>query len=327
MLRRSHSKGTTTLLLLLATVVLATLHHFTRCEQQADPAPQRIKSALMIVDVQNCFVEGGTLAVDGGRKIVDVINDIRKQYDDATTLSLFDMVIRTQDWHCPHHASFASMYKDKVAFDKLTLTYNKTGSLCTHPLLKPTDTHLPDYGPYGIDCSSLSTADTRTIDQVLWPNHCVQHTDDAKFVSELTVKDTDHVQQKGMRCDVDAYSAFYDNGHFEEYSQLAKIMKDKGIQRVFMTGIALDYCVYYSAADAAQFTDMKTYVVLDATVGIGQETIDAAMKDMKNKGVKFIRSHQILDVVNHASSMGNVVAWKNVLLMVGALVFALVSYL
>jgi len=277
------------------------------------------KKALMIVDVQNCFVEGGSLAVTGGNAIVPVINQIRTDHDQD-----FDMVVRTQDWHCPHHASFSTMHKGATIFEQKDLLYTKNGTLCSMDSME--DTHgYTGYAPYGVNCTDIASSDLVTLHQTLWPAHCIQHTNDSMFVESLIKKDSDHIQQKGYKCDVDAYSAFYDNGHFEAYSKLAQLMTNNGIETLFVTGIALDYCVYWSALDAAVYTNFSTYVVLDATVGIGQDTIRAAKEDMVAKGVKFINSDELQAVINHGASLS--VNKSSLMLVISAITLILLTML
>ena len=107
------------------------------------------KSALIVVDVQNCFVEGGTLPVKNGSEVVPVINQLSKQ---------FENVVITQDWHTEGHASFATSYEGKEVFETTEL----------------------DYGT-----------------QVLWPEHCVQGTEDAQLVKELDVPHAQIIVRKG----------------------------------------------------------------------------------------------------------------------------------
>ena len=79
-------------------------------------------SALLIVDVQNCFTSGGALAVPDGDAIIPVINQLRSEY-----AQFFDVVVLSQDWHCSDHVSFASQHDGYHAFDRVSLTYLTTG--------------------------------------------------------------------------------------------------------------------------------------------------------------------------------------------------------
>lgn len=235
------------------------------------------KRALLMIDVQNCFVEGGTLAVAGGLGIVPTINRIRSRYEQH-----FDLVVRTQDWHCPIHASFASQHVGYTPFSQRQLQYTPDGDLCQTEGLAPG-------ANFGVDCTGIETV---PLTQTLWPDHCIQNTTDADFVSNLIKKDTDVVVQKGFKCDLDSYSAFFDNGHFTE-TVLNNILIAHDIDEVYLVGIALDYCVYFSASDAKTELGYKTYVIQDATVGIAPETINAAKADMASKGVHLIRMRDL----------------------------------
>ncbi len=130
----------------------------------ADKIKPTAKSALIVVDVQNCFVDGGTLPVKGGAEIVPVINNLA---------TVFENVVVTQDWHTPEHASFASAHSGKRPFDTTQL-------------------------PYGA--------------QVLWPDHCVQGTDDAALVNGLKLPHAALIIRKGFHKNVDSYSAFEGGG-------------------------------------------------------------------------------------------------------------------
>jgi len=240
------------------------------------------KRALLMIDVQNCFVEGGTLAVSGGLGIVPTINRIRNRYEQH-----FDLVVRTQDWHCPNHASFASAHVGYPVFSSRDLVYNTNGDLCTTSNLAPK-------ANYGVDCTGAQTV---TLSQTLWPDHCVQNTTDADFVGNLVKKSTDVVVQKGYKCDLDSYSAFFDNGHFHE-TVLNNILIAHDIDEVYLVGIALDYCVYFSASDSKSSYGYKTFVIQDATVGIAAATIDAAKADMKAKGVHLIKMKDLPSAFN-----------------------------
>ena len=118
------------------------------------------KSALIVVDVQNCFIDGGTLPVKGGAAVVPVINKLAAS---------FENIVVTQDWHTPGHASFASTHAGKKPFETTSM-------------------------PYGT--------------QVLWPDHCVQGSDDAALHKDLKLPTAGLIIRKGFRKDVDSYSAF-----------------------------------------------------------------------------------------------------------------------
>ncbi|MFX1251617.1 MAG: bifunctional nicotinamidase/pyrazinamidase [Promethearchaeota archaeon] len=164
-------------------------------------------------------------------------------------------VIFTQDWHPLNHQSFASVYPDKEPFDEF---------------------EAPGLGP------------------VLWPDHCVQNTTGADFSTQLETKWAHLIIRKGFRSSIDSYSAFSENDK-KTSTGLAGYLKTSQIERVFVCGLALDYCVYYSAQNARQ-EGFEVFLIFDLTRGIDSPigSIDAAMNDMHNLNVKFIYSSSIL---------------------------------
>src|SRR5688500_8567645 len=157
--------------------------------------------ALIIVDIQNDFVAGGTLEVPHGEQIIPLVNELA---------DLFDLVIATQDWHPQTHKSFASNHADRKPFEKIIL-----GGL----------------------------------EQVLWPDHCVQGTFGAEFHPQLRMNNVEAIFRKGMEPEIDSYSGFYDNGR-KKSTGLAGYLKERKVETVFVCGLAADYCVFYTAQDA-----------------------------------------------------------------------------
>ena len=202
-------------------------------------------AALIVVDVQNCFIEGGTLPVKGGAEVVPVINKLA---------GAFQNVVVTQDWHTPGHASFATAYPGKKPFETTKLNYG---------------------------------------DQVLWPDHCVQGTDDAALHKDLKLPTAQLVIRKGYNPGVDSYSAFEEADH-KTVTGLAGYLKARGIKTVYITGLATDFCVAWTAMDARK-AGFEAYVIEDATRGIDLNgSLAAAWKQMAAKGVKRIQSTDIL---------------------------------
>jgi nicotinamidase/pyrazinamidase len=122
----------------------------------------------------------------------------------------FDHVVLTQDWHPSGHSSFAS----------------------SHPGSSPFESIAMPYGP-----------------QTLWPDHCVQGTPGAGFHPKLLTDRAELVIRKGFRRAIDSYSAFYENDR-RTPTGLAGYLRERGLRRIFLAGLATDYCVYYSALDA-----------------------------------------------------------------------------
>lgn len=161
----------------------------------------------------------------------------------------FDLVIATQDWHPQGHKSFASNHAGKKVFEKIDLD---------------------------------------GLEQVLWPDHCVQGTAGAEFSKQLDMKKVEAVFRKGTNADIDSYSGFYDNGH-RKSTGLADYLRGKNIQQVYIAGLAGDYCVYYSAKDALK-EGFDTYIIEDATRPINREGFEQAKKDILQLGGKVILS-------------------------------------
>jgi len=200
-------------------------------------------SALIVVDVQNCFTPGGSLAVKQGDEIVPVINRLAKS---------FDNVVLTQDWHTPGHVSFASSH-GKKAFEQIDLHYGK---------------------------------------QTLWPDHCVQGTDGAALHKDLQVPHAQLVIRKGFNKGVDSYSAFLEADR-KTSTGLAAYLKARGINRVFVCGLATDFCVAWTALDARK-AGFQTYVIEDACRGIDLNgSVAKAWADMKKAGVRRIQSGDV----------------------------------
>jgi nicotinamidase/pyrazinamidase len=201
-------------------------------------------SALIVIDVQNCFLPGGSLAVKDGEQVVPIINRLAKS---------FANVVLTQDWHTPGHVSFATTHSGKKPFETVDLSYGK---------------------------------------QVLWPDHCVQGTESASLSKDLAVPHAGLVIRKGFNKNVDSYSAFTE-ADGKTTTGLAAYLKARKVKRVFLAGLATEYCVAWSALDARK-ARFETYVVEDACRGIDlQGSLAKAWADMTKAGVKRIQSADI----------------------------------
>jgi nicotinamidase/pyrazinamidase len=122
----------------------------------------------------------------------------------------FDHVVLTQDWHPSGHSSFATSHPGSAPFETISM-------------------------PYG--------------QQTLWPDHCIQGTPGAAFHPQLVTEPAELVIRKGFRPEIDSYSAFHENDR-RTSTGLAGYLRERGLQRIFLAGLATDYCVYYSAMDA-----------------------------------------------------------------------------
>ena len=203
--------------------------------------------ALLVIDVQNDFIPGGALEVAGGHEVVPVCNAL---------MDRFDVVVFSQDWHCPGHLSFASSHEGKSPYDSTQM-------------------------PYG--------------DQTLWPDHCIQGTSGSSFHADLSIPDRVRVVRKGFRKDIDSYSAFFENDQTTP-TGLEGYLKDIGVRRVFVCGLAFDFCVRFTAVDAKVKCGFDEVVVVkDATRSVGLPgTVEAADEGMKEAGVKVADSGSLV---------------------------------
>ncbi len=165
----------------------------------------------------------------------------------------FANVVLTQDWHPAGHRSFASSHAGKAPFET---------------------TDMP-YGP-----------------QVLWPDHCVQGTGGASFHRDLDIPHAALVVRKGFCAEIDSYSAFFENDH-ETKTGLGGYLRERGLSRVYLCGLATDFCVQFSALDARQ-QGFATFLIEDACRAIDLDgSLDAALAAMAGAGVGFIQSNEL----------------------------------
>jgi nicotinamidase/pyrazinamidase len=198
---------------------------------------------LVLIDIQNDFMPGGSLAVEKGDEIVPLVNELQKK---------FDLVIATQDWHADGHSSFASAHENAKVFDLLKLN---------------------------------------GLDQVLWPDHCVQNTSGAEFHPELDTNRIETIFRKGTDLAIDSYSGFYDNAHLKS-TGLSGYLKDKGVKNVYFAGLAADYCVAYSVLDSIA-EGFNTTLIEDATRAIDKEGFDKMKLEILRKGGIILNSAEL----------------------------------
>ncbi|MHA1914049.1 MAG: bifunctional nicotinamidase/pyrazinamidase [Promethearchaeota archaeon] len=162
-----------------------------------------------------------------------------------------EYIVFTQDWHPPGHLSFAS----------------------SHPGKNPGDEYQTEDGAIG---------------PILWPDHCVQGTRGSEFHKDLNTQLASTIIRKGTNLNVDSYSAFLENDKKTE-TGLAGYLKSNRIKRVYICGLALDYCCYFSAMDAVDF-GFKVYFLIDLSKGINLPSgnINIAIENMGKKGIKFV---------------------------------------
>lgn len=194
--------------------------------------------ALILIDIQNDFLPGGSLAVQGGDQIIPVINGIMDRYD---------LVVSTLDWHPPDHGSFAS----------------------NHPERRPGEV---------VELDGLN--------QILWPDHCIQHTAGASFSRDLDLHRVEGIFRKGTDPQIDSYSGFFDNGH-RKSTGLGEYLKEQGVFKVTCVGLAADYCVKFTALDAVQKFGFETVVLRYGTKAVNLQTddFDKAMAELSAAGV------------------------------------------
>lgn len=201
--------------------------------------------ALVVIDVQNDFMPGGSLAVSGADRIVPLVNGLALE---------FDSVVITQDWHPSNHISFASRHSGKKPFDSIELPYGR---------------------------------------QVLWPVHCVQGTRGAALHPELHIPRAQLILRKGFHADIDSYSAFLEADR-KTPTGLSGYLANRGITRLFLAGLATDFCVAWSALDARQ-CGFDVAVVEDATRAIDvSDSLTAAWRAMKQAGVGRVQAAEIV---------------------------------
>ena len=159
------------------------------------------------------------------------------------------IVVLTQDWHPKNHKSFASNYPGKIPGDEFQ---------------------------------------SEGIGPVLWPDHCVQGTHGAKFHKKLKTDLAYAIIRKGYNLNVDSYSGFVENDKNSE-TGLAGLLKSLNIKRIFICGLALDYCCYFTAIDGIDF-GFEVHFLANLTKGIDLPpgNISSSLENMRNKGVKFV---------------------------------------
>ena len=163
----------------------------------------------------------------------------------------FKLVVATKDWHPADHKSFASNHEGSHVGDIIKL---------------------------------------KGLDQILWPDHCIQGTSGAEFSEGLNAGIVSKIFIKGTDPDIDSYSGFFDNGHLRS-TGLSLYLRSQHVDEVYIVGLATDYCVKYTALDSIQ-EGFKTFVIVDGTRAVNLQSgdYDKALKEMENAGVKILTS-------------------------------------
>ncbi|HXV25878.1 MAG TPA: bifunctional nicotinamidase/pyrazinamidase [Alphaproteobacteria bacterium] len=168
-------------------------------------------------------------------------------------IAAFEHVVLTQDWHPKDHSSFASNHQGKAPFSTTVM-------------------------PYG--------------EQTLWPDHCVQGTRGAEFHGDLLWTKAELIIRKGFRPAIDSYSAIYENDH-KTPTGLAGYLRERGLTRLVLAGLATDFCVAYSALDAVR-VGFEVTVALDACRGIDLNgSLASAQEKMRTAGVTLTESARL----------------------------------
>ncbi|MDI6846024.1 MAG: bifunctional nicotinamidase/pyrazinamidase [Candidatus Saccharicenans sp.] len=199
--------------------------------------------ALIVVDLQNDFLPGGSLAVPRGDEIIPLVNKIQDN---------FDLVVATQDWHPKNHLSFASNHPGKQPFEVINLN---------------------------------------GIEQVLWPDHCVQGEKGALFSRNFDDRRVEAIFRKGTDPSIDSYSGFFDNGR-KKSTGLGDYLRGRGVRQVYLCGLAAEFCVLYTALDAIEL-GFETYYLEDATRSLSQEGFKQAKEQIIQRGGHLIRSEEL----------------------------------
>ncbi len=220
------------------------------------------RSALIAIDVQNDFCPGGALAVADGDQVVAPINRLSARFAAAG-----GRVVATQDWHPANHVSFASSHPDSKLYDVVAVPV---------PVHETADRKSPP--------------PPAAVDQTLWPDHCVQGTPGADFHPKLDLRPVSLIVRKGARTTLDSYSAFFENDRSTP-TGLDGWLKGLELRTLFLAGLATDYCVLFSALDAARL-GYQTIVFLDACRGVGAPvgSAERAVGLMREAGVHFMNS-------------------------------------
>ncbi len=166
----------------------------------------------------------------------------------------FDAVIQTQDWHPADHSSFASSHGNKEPYETIEMKYGE---------------------------------------QVLWPDHCVQGSEGAAFHPELNTTNSQLIVRKGFHKDIDSYSAFFENDQ-QTSTGLAGYLNNRSIEKLYVCGLAADFCVKWSVLDGIK-EGFDVTVIEDAVAGIDLEgSVAQAWDEMEEAGAKRASSADLL---------------------------------
>lgn len=218
----------------------------------SDDTKDKKQFVLGIIDLQNDFITG-SLAINNAIEIIAPINKLRFLCFNYMPTFL------SQDCHPNNHMSFDKTHGVKT-FTKQKLNVK------------------------------MDNKTMISVEQTMWPVHCVKNTHGAKIHSDLIITKTDKFVQKGTKANIEGYSAFGDefNGIYEN-TYLDHWLKSKRATDIILTGLATDFCVYYTALDAIRL-GYDVHLIMTCTKGFYEESTMKAIDDMKEKGVLFYDS-------------------------------------
>ena len=208
-----------------------------------------MKQALLLADIQNDFLPGGSLAVPDGDQILGVVEKLLQPGNH------YDLIVVIQDWHPEGHGSFAS----------------------AHPGTDP-----------------FQTGELAGLEQVFWPDHCVQQSAGARLDQKIRDTVTSLAKQgqktlvvkKGQDPEVDSYSGFFDNARRRD-TGLSRALLAHGIEKVDIVGLAFDYCVKATALDSASL-GFRTRILLDGTRAIDPSQSSHHIEELEKVGVQCV---------------------------------------
>lgn len=204
-----------------------------------------MKSALLLVDIQNDFLPGGALAVKDSEKILSTVQSL---------MSKFEWVFATRDFHPADHESFASMHSGRAVGEVI---------------------------------------DLHGLDQLLWPDHCVQGSHGSEFSEQIDTHKINRVFVKGTDPKVDSYSGFFDNGR-KNSTGMDEYLKNEGFQRLYVVGLATDFCVKFTVLDALSL-GFEVVVIEDGCKGVNLQAEDheKALREMEDAGATVLKSSDL----------------------------------
>ena len=219
------------------------------------------KFVLGIIDPQNDFCTGGTLEVKESDSVIAAINKLR-----FICFDTIDTFI-SQDYHPYNHISFAETHNKDVN-TKTTLNL------------------------------IMENGDNITIEQDMWPKHCVENTKGSELHCDLIVVMDDTIIKKGTKVNVESYSAFGDEfGGKYEKTELNSWLKKKHITDIILVGLATDYCVYNTGLDAIK-NGFNLHLIMSCTRGVSVDTTNKALSDLISKGSKIYTSVDEFYLIN-----------------------------